>query len=88
MFLLLHVPTRPNLRSKVGLLLSNSHTLFSNPVNNFQDISREITAEHDIAMAEEAKELARLELLEEMNLAEQNSANSSGNLSADMSNES
>jgi len=36
-------------------------------VNNFQDISREIIAEQDIALAEEAKELARLELLEEMN---------------------
>ena len=39
-------------------------------VNNFQDISREITSEQDQALAEEAKELARLELLEELNQAE------------------
>ncbi|KAL5267104.1 hypothetical protein ACHWQZ_G004218 [Mnemiopsis leidyi] len=39
-------------------------------VNNFQDISREITSEQDMALAEEAKELARLELLEELNQAE------------------
>ena len=57
-------------------------------VNNFQDISREITAEHDNAMAEEAKELARLELLAEMNQAEQNSGHSAGNLSPVMSQES
>ena len=39
-------------------------------MNNFQDISREITSEQDMALAEEAKELARLELLEELNQAE------------------
>ena len=43
-------------------------------MNNFQDISREITAEQDNALAEEAKELARMELLEELNQNEEDSA--------------